>query len=147
MRWHCSICGLDRNTCSSNPPHCRECNAPRLPFKTYCDRCRAGKRKTNKSQYRESPNQRSLNNHRRRARHHGVEYEPVNRLIVFERDNWQCGICGEQVNPTLTYPNPMSASLDHIVPMSLGGGHLYSNVQCSHWICNCAASDKRPAQA
>lgn len=30
----------------------------------------------------------------------------------------------------------MMASLDHIVPMSLGGGHTYLNTQCSHLMCN-----------
>ncbi|WP_423797180.1 HNH endonuclease [Mycobacteroides abscessus] len=30
----------------------------------------------------------------------------------------------------------MSASLDHVVPMSLGGDHLSTNVQCAHLKCN-----------
>lgn len=30
----------------------------------------------------------------------------------------------------------MSASLDHVVPMSKGGGHTYANTQCSHLKCN-----------
>lgn len=73
---------------------------------------------------------------RERARRFGVAYEPVNRQRVFERDGWRCGICKGKVNPRLSYPHDMSASLDHIIPMSLGGGHLYVNVQLAHLKCN-----------
>lgn len=69
------------------------------------------------------------NNDRARARQHGVAYEPINRLEVYERDGWICGICGGPVEKD-------DASLDHVVPMSRGGAHLYSNVQCAHLLCN-----------
>jgi 5-methylcytosine-specific restriction endonuclease McrA len=72
-----------------------------------------------------------------RAARHGVPYEPVNRLRVFERDRWICGLCGEPVDRE-------DASLDHVVPMSRGGAHSYANTQCSHLLCNIrkgAASD------
>jgi 5-methylcytosine-specific restriction endonuclease McrA len=36
----------------------------------------------------------------------------------------------------LKWPHPRAATLDHIVPMSCGGGHTYANTQCSHWQCN-----------
>lgn len=55
---------------------------------------------------------------------------------VFERDGWLCGICRCKVNSTLRYPNPLSASVDHIMPLSRGGEHSYRNVQCSHLVCN-----------
>jgi hypothetical protein len=71
-----------------------------------------------------------------RSQRHGVEYEPINRFRVYERDKWICGICGDLVDSELDYPDPMAASLDHVVPLSLGGAHLYTNVQCSHWQCN-----------
>lgn len=74
--------------------------------------------------------------HKGRARSAGVPYEPVDRRRVFVRDGWCCGVCGGAVDPELTHPDPLSASLDHIVPISLGGPHLYSNVQCAHLKCN-----------
>lgn len=79
--------------------------------------------------------------YRARARRWGVPYEPINRLHIFERDGWVCGICEEPVDRALEYPHPRSVSLDHIVPMSRGGGHLRRNVQCSHLACNIAKSD------
>lgn len=71
------------------------------------------------------------------ARARGVEYEPINVLKVFERDGWKCGICGK---PTLKEKRGSShrhaPTLDHRVPISKGGPHLYVNVQCSHRECN-----------
>lgn len=52
------------------------------------------------------------------------------------RDGWKCGICGKKINRRVKAPHPTSPSLDHIVPMSKGGGHLYSNVQAAHFLCN-----------
>lgn len=36
----------------------------------------------------------------------------------------------------------MSASVDHIVPLSRGGEHSMNNVQCAHLSCNCSKSDQ-----
>lgn len=55
---------------------------------------------------------------------------------VFERDGWVCGICAEPVDPTVAYPGRLSASLDHIVPLSKGGSHTRANAQCAHLGCN-----------
>lgn len=74
--------------------------------------------------------------HRRRARKYGVHYEYINPRTIYTRDNWRCGLCGKRVNKRLSYPHRMSASLDHIVPMSHGGDHAPINVQCAHLKCN-----------
>lgn len=47
-----------------------------------------------------------------------------------------CGICGEQIDRELAYPDHMSKSLDHIVPLSKGGAHAQENLQWAHLICN-----------
>ena len=61
--------------------------------------------------------------------------------VVCARDGWRCGICGRKVRKSLKFPHPMSASLDHIVPLSKGGTHTWQNVQCAHFICNSRKSD------
>lgn len=87
-------------------------------------------------------------NHRARARRFGVAYETVNVRKVYDRDGWICGICRESVDPDCKYPHPRSPSLDHVVPMSKGGPHLYSNVQLAHLACNVAKSNRlEPAWA
>ena len=73
---------------------------------------------------------------KKRAERYGVAFEPISRIEIFERDGWICGICGEPVDRLLRSPNQMSPSLDHRLPMALGGAHLRANVQCSHLICN-----------
>lgn len=82
-------------------------------------------------------------NHKRRARRLNVEYEYINPLKVFIRDGWHCQICGKATpikNRGKFYPN--APELDHRIPMSKGGDHLYSNVQCACRKCNGEKSNK-----
>jgi 5-methylcytosine-specific restriction endonuclease McrA len=77
--------------------------------------------------------------HRARARRFGVPYTSINKTAIFERDQWICGLCGEFVDRTIPWPDPLSATLDHIVPLSRGigsPGHVESNVQLGHFCCN-----------
>jgi hypothetical protein len=59
---------------------------------------------------------------------------PIDREAIFERDGWLCGICGERVARR-------QATLDHIVPISLGGAHEPSNVRLAHSLCNSRRGD------
>lgn len=74
--------------------------------------------------------------HRRRARKYAAPYETFSDREIFDRDEWICGICHEPVDPVIKYPNPKSKSLDHKIPLALGGHHVRSNCQCSHFDCN-----------
>jgi 5-methylcytosine-specific restriction endonuclease McrA len=54
-----------------------------------------------------------------------------------------CGICGRPVDKALKYPHPLSASVDHIIPVSRGGHPSdIENLQLAHWTCNRQKSDK-----
>lgn len=75
-------------------------------------------------------------NDRKRARAYGVEYEPIDRQKVYERDHWKCGLCGKRVLKNTRAPHPRSPSLDHVIPMSCGGPHTYANVQLACFLCN-----------
>lgn len=67
---------------------------------------------------------------------------PVERFTmaeIGERDGWLCGICRDTahpVDPARRRPDPLSPSIDHIVPINGGGTHTRSNVQITHWFCN-----------
>lgn len=61
---------------------------------------------------------------------------------LFERDNWTCQLCGDAVNPSLKYPDPMAATIDHIVPLVDGGEHSYANTQLAHALCNSLKGDR-----
>lgn len=80
-------------------------------------------------------------NFRSKARRYGVEYEPIRKVSIFERDGWTCGICSDPVDRALSWPDRLSASLDHIIPISRGGAHVTANVQCSHLVCNIRKKD------
>lgn len=79
--------------------------------------------------------------HKGRAKLHNVDYEPVDRLRVMERDNWVCGICYDPIDPNAQYPDLLSPSLDHVLPLSRGGAHTYANTQASHLGCNLMKRD------
>jgi 5-methylcytosine-specific restriction endonuclease McrA len=64
------------------------------------------------------------------AKRRGAEIvEDVIALVVLERDDGVCGICGEDVDP-------LHFTIDHIVGCPDGGEHSYANVQLAHRSCN-----------
>jgi 5-methylcytosine-specific restriction endonuclease McrA len=57
----------------------------------------------------------------------------VNIIALIE---WTCGICHKSIDRTLIYPDHGYRSIDHVIPLSLGGEHTYDNARIAHWICN-----------
>lgn len=66
---------------------------------------------------------------RRRARKLAQFVAAVDPADVYERAGGLCGICGEPVADS-------ERSLDHIIPLALGGTHEPVNVQLAHRVCN-----------
>lgn len=64
-----------------------------------------------------------------RARKRGAHVEHVEPLVVLERDDGICGICGRDVDPR-------HFDIDHVIPLARGGEHSYRNVQVAHRRCN-----------
>lgn len=73
---------------------------------------------------------------RRRKITRNKAIEKIVDVHIYARDNWVCQICGEHVNEHIEWPDPMSSSLDHIIPISKGGEHIKVNVQLAHLGCN-----------
>lgn len=72
---------------------------------------------------------------------HRAQYEKNKKKILATQDT--CGICGRPVDKTLHYPDPQSATIDHIIPIAKGGHPSdISNLQLAHFSCNRAKSDK-----
>ncbi|WP_078853949.1 HNH endonuclease [Streptomyces sp. FxanaA7] len=73
----------------------------------------------------------------RRAAMRNAEREPISRHRVFERDQWSCYLCGGPINRNAVAPyHPMAPTVDHVVPLARGGGHLMANLRAAHFICN-----------
>lgn len=73
---------------------------------------------------------------KRRVLKYKTQIEHINEKEVYLRDGWICQICKTKIDKRFKYPNPMSASLDHIIPLSQGGTHTYNNIQLAHLLCN-----------
>ena len=65
----------------------------------------------------------------RRARENNAFVESVNRIEVYNKHHGICGICKLPVSIE-------KFDMDHIIPISKGGKHKYSNCQPSHPRCN-----------
>lgn len=105
---------------------CLECGTAHMAKTTrsFCsDKCRTRRRRRYKSW-------------RSRASHYGVPFENITWLDVMLSLDWKCGICGDDIDPSLRHPDDMCATVDHITPMAKGGGHVWGNVQPAHWLCN-----------
>ena len=98
------------------------------PDRWYCPACR----RANKRDHRR----------RQKARLRNARVaEQVSFAAVCERDRWRCQLCRRRVSKTRPYPDPMSPSLDHVVPLADGGTHTMANAQLAHLRCNVAKSD------
>lgn len=88
----------------------------------------------------DSPEKKRLRDRKRTQRRRAIVSDPdadlIDRDQVGERDGWVCGICRRDVDNSLTYPEPLSASLDHVKPLARGGRHVWENVRISHLTCN-----------
>ena len=81
-------------------------------------------------------------NQRQRCIRLGLPYQHISRQEVGDRDGWVCYCCGEDIDQGLKYPDPMSASLEHIIPLSKRGTHTIENVTVSHLVCNTKRGNK-----
>lgn len=111
--------------CYGNGPQfrpCAECGQPYIyPRRRYCsEHCRI------KAVNRD-------NQHRRRtAKRTG---DRITIRALGERDLWRCHICGDAV--TVRQGRSRSAaSIDHVIPVTRGGEHVWSNVRLAHIGCN-----------
>lgn len=71
------------------------------------------------------------------ARNRGaLVVEKFDPYDIFERDNWTCYLCGGSLNRHAHVHAMDAQSLDHVVPLSMGGAHQPANVKACHFGCN-----------
>lgn len=74
--------------------------------------------------------------HRRRARKNAAPVEKVDLRALWVSQCGICALCGERIDDSLPWPDPMSRSLDHRIPLARGGSHTRENLQYVHLVEN-----------
>jgi hypothetical protein len=67
---------------------------------------------------------------------HHTSVEAIVPIEVFKRDNWTCWICTQPIDRGQQWPQPLSPTIDHVIPITKGGEHTMANVRCAHAVCN-----------
>ena len=79
--------------------------------------------------------------HKRKTRIKECYVEPVSKFELFKRYGGKCAICGRKLNLDRLVPHPLAVTIDHIIPISMGGEHSYKNTQLACFKCNYSKGD------
>lgn len=82
---------------------------------------------------------------RERRLRHAQTWDGITDEEILDRDGWRCQIpdCKRRsIRKDLKYPHPRSKSIDHIVPLSLGGDDTAVNKRAAHFGCNVARGNE-----
>lgn len=110
----------------------------RVKLKTYADNYRQ-ENKDEIKKYRQTEKYKIIKSSaqsKRRALEVKTQIEDIDFFWINQRDGGKCQICGRKILFNKHKPHPMSRSYDHIIPLSKGGTHTYSNLQLAHLGCN-----------
>ena len=124
-------------------------------FKAKREACRQRRITANREAYLAQKHETYLRNkewynsnwHVRRAIAAGADV--IDRTItiskLLERDNYTCAICGIKISQDWESRSAMP-SIDHIMPLSLGGQHSWDNVRAVHLGCNNSKAGKKDGE-
>jgi len=72
------------------------------------------------------------------------QLEKAYRATIFERDNWKCWYCGNDITQATaeTLNLPTIGTVDHVIPDSRGGSHDPSNLVTACKSCNTRKRNK-----
>lgn len=113
----CSLCG------DSVPP------GPTGRSRFRCDRCAYRIRRDSGRRHK---------NRRRTGRRAGA----YTLLGIASRDGWRCGLCRRKVDARLSSRDDWGPTIDHILPISVGGLDEPANVQLAHRFCNLSKGNR-----
>lgn len=73
--------------------------------------------------------------------------DPLDRLSLYERDEWTCQLCHEPIDKSAVRGERLAPTLDHIMPRSLTPvpDHSPENLRTAHWSCNSSRGNRLEA--
>jgi 5-methylcytosine-specific restriction endonuclease McrA len=77
---------------------------------------------------------------RRSARIAGRPRERVTIAHLIARNGTKCHICGIETDASVRALEP---TIDHVIPIALGGAHVLANVKLAHRVCNSLKGDRK----
>ena len=93
-----------------------------------------------------TPESKRIENRRREAKKRGCIRMRYKDIDIYESEHWMCHICGKKIDRRLRHPHLMSATIDHMVPLALGGADAPINLRAAHMICNARKCAKAMGQ-
>ena len=127
-----------RALAAAGPVHCLTCNNEFIPtpdtYLQFCsDDCKLFAKQASWS----------ASAAKRRAVIYSIPFtERVNTAEIFARDGGICQSCGIKTSKAGGKYHKDYPTIDHIIPISKGGGHIAANLQCMCLRCNIKKSDK-----
>lgn len=100
------------------------------------EKARAAANAANARYKQANPEKRREHDLRRRAMKRSAAVLLVDLAAIWEEQRGDCALCGQPIDRSLAWPDPMSASVDHIIPLAKGGSHAPQNLQWVHLVGN-----------
>lgn len=172
----CNTCGQrkpladypkDANATRGHRTHCKPCHTAKELARYHADP-EAGRerqrqmrvrnadrvREQDRARYeRDKPKRIELatdHGHRRRARMLGLPEDPgINVRALRKRDGDQCHYCKVVMDfapATGRIYRPLKATVEHVLPLSRGGFHVWENVALACWQCNLRKNAKTASE-
>ncbi|MCX5338538.1 HNH endonuclease [Streptomyces atratus] len=74
----------------------------------------------------------------------GTHFEDVDPLDIIEAADWRCELCGGEIPKKVDRYDPQAATVDHHMPLALGGHHVRINMRAAHRRCNLSKNATHP---
>jgi hypothetical protein len=143
----CPSCGITKQVSEFQKAGKLKSGKHRYGLCIECDRRKGEKHRANMSDKQKARYRSLFAKHRAayRSRLEAVIIDDINIKTVFDRDKWTCKMCGcKTIQTNKILKN--KATIDHIIPLSKGGVHSYSNVQTLCFSCNSSKGDRLKGQ-
>ncbi len=128
-RWECTECegSRKREHYQQNPE----------PYKTRANNQRVNNPNLKKEEYTRNSGSYKARARARQLRIKGtISDRGISVNALLKRDGSICYLCDEEVDMEAKYPHRLSATIEHVYPISKGGTNTWDNVKLAHAHCN-----------